>query len=200
MEPKLIRDTAETYHHLRDGDILRVTTTDGGEFHYVIRYNDIHMGFGIEHPSENPHHEKHYTENMSDQIMEIPHDSHEALQFIIESSQHSIQVIGNEYHFIDDDTDELNESDEEMFQDILTELYDLYVRKNADYGNSFGNTWRKLGSISALTRISDKVDRLISLETKDASERNFESIEDNLIDLANYTIMSIIELRKDELK
>lgn len=200
MEPKLIRDTAKTYSHLRDGDILRVTTTDGGEVPYVIRYNNLHMAFGIEDPSKNPHHKKYYTENMSDQTQEIPNDSHEALQFIIESSQYSIQVIGNEYHLINDDTDNSNESNEEMFQDILTELYDIYVRKNADYGNSFGNTWQKLGPISALTRISDKVDRLISLGTKDASERNFESIEDNLIDLSNYAIMSLIELRKDELK
>lgn len=198
MQPQLIRDTAETYNHLRDGDILRVTTTDGGEFHYVIRYNDVHMGFVIEHPSENPHHKETYTEVMSDQLKDIPHNEHEALQFIIESNEYTIQVIGNEYHSINDDT--VFESNEDMFTDILAELYDLYVRKNADYGNSFGNTWQKLGPISALTRISDKVDRLISLGTKDTSERNFESIEDNLIDLANYAIMSTIELRKDELK
>ena len=49
--------------------------------------------------------------------------------------------------------------------DICAELNDIYHRKNADYGDSFGETFRKLGIISAVTRITDKVNRLHSLLT-----------------------------------
>lgn len=77
--------------------------------------------------------------------------------------------------------------------DICAELNDIYTRKNADYGDSFGETFRKLGVISALTRITDKVNRLQSLCVR-AAQVPDESIRDTLLDLANYAIMSVIEL------
>ena len=72
----------------------------------------------------------------------------------------------------------------------------MYSRKNHDYGDSFGETFKKLGLISAVTRISDKVNRLVSLSTKDAKVD--ESLEDTLLDLASYSVMTLIELRSDE--
>lgn len=72
----------------------------------------------------------------------------------------------------------------------------MYTRKNHDYGDSFGETFKKLGLISAVTRISDKVNRLVSLSTKDAKVD--ESLEDTLLDLASYSVMTLIELRSDE--
>ena len=70
----------------------------------------------------------------------------------------------------------------------------LYERKNHDYGNSFSETYRKLGVISATTRMLDKMNRIVSLVTKDKQEVNDESLRDTLIDLANYAVMTIMEL------
>jgi len=79
---------------------------------------------------------------------------------------------------------------------ICKQLNQTYQEKNADYGDSFGETYRKLGIISAVTRISDKTNRLISLAGKPEAERlvKDESIADTLLDLANYAIMTLAEL------
>jgi len=76
---------------------------------------------------------------------------------------------------------------------ICEELNKIYVNKNHDYGDSFGDTFRKLGIVSAVTRITDKTNRLQSLCRKQ-QKVNDESIRDTLMDLANYAIMTIIEL------
>ena len=81
-----------------------------------------------------------------------------------------------------------------QFKNIVDKLLSIYIDKNHDYGDSFGDTFKKLGIISAVTRITDKTNRLISLSTKEAKV-NDESIEDTLMDLANYAIMTLIELR-----
>lgn len=85
-------------------------------------------------------------------------------------------------------------------KEITEELNNIYVAKNHDYGDSFGETFKKLGIISAVTRITDKVNRLQSLSTKPQEEQKVkdESIKDSFYDLANYAIMSIIELESEE--
>ena len=84
--------------------------------------------------------------------------------------------------------------------EIVTALNQLYASKNADYGDSFGETYQKLGIISALTRISDKYNRLVSLATKPEEERKVknESIQDTLLDMANYCIMTVIEMEAEK--
>lgn len=73
-------------------------------------------------------------------------------------------------------------------------MNDLYIKKNHDYGDSFHDTYVRLGIISAITRMSDKMNRIVSLVTKDKQEVNDESLRDTLIDLANYAVMTIMEL------
>ena len=51
------------------------------------------------------------------------------------------------------------------FEKISKEQRDLYIQKNKAYGDSFGETFSKLGLISAITRISDKYNRLVNLAT-----------------------------------
>jgi hypothetical protein len=81
-------------------------------------------------------------------------------------------------------------------KEICETLNKIYEQKNHDYGNSFGETYEKLGIISAVTRLSDKYNRICSLATKSEQERRVkdESIKDTLIDLANYSIMTLIEM------
>ena len=86
----------------------------------------------------------------------------------------------------------------ERHAEICSMLNDIYRRKNADYGDSFGDTFQKLGIISAVTRITDKVNRLQALCIHDAQVKD-ESICDTLLDLANYAIMSVIEMQLADL-
>ena len=83
------------------------------------------------------------------------------------------------------------------FEEITKEMLELYKKKNHDYGDSFGETYRDLGIISAVTRIVDKVNRLKSLTTKE-QKVNDESIRDTLIDMCAYGIMTIIELERED--
>ena len=84
----------------------------------------------------------------------------------------------------------------DRFREIANDLGELYEKKNAAYGNSFGETYQKLGIISAVTRISDKYNRLCNLATKPTIDNLGESLEDTLKDLASYAIMTLIELRR----
>ena len=78
---------------------------------------------------------------------------------------------------------------------ICSSLNRIYEKKNHDYGDSFGTSIKTLGIIAAVTRIYDKMQRLISLTKSDAKPQvNDESLLDTLMDMANYCIMTIIEL------
>lgn len=87
-----------------------------------------------------------------------------------------------------------------MHEELCKKLNETYKNKNHDYGNSFGETFDKLGIISAVTRISDKYNRLVSLCMLPEEERKVkdESISDTLLDMANYCIMTEIELKKNQ--
>lgn len=77
---------------------------------------------------------------------------------------------------------------------ICQKLNQVYKAKNYDYGDSFGDTYKKLGIISAVTRLSDKMNRLMSLAVSHDAQVKDEKIEDTLLDMANYAIMTLIEL------
>ena len=80
---------------------------------------------------------------------------------------------------------------------ICEQLNSIYVDKNSDYGDSFGDTFNKLGMVSAVTRITDKTNRLQSLCVNQQKVKD-ESIKDTLMDLANYAIMTLIEMESVE--
>ena len=86
----------------------------------------------------------------------------------------------------------------ERFDEIAKEMCELHRAKDADYGNSFGETFRKLGIISAVTRISDKYNRLVNLSTNRGEANVDESLEDTLKDMAAYAIMTIVELENQK--
>lgn len=84
----------------------------------------------------------------------------------------------------------------QKFEQITTNMFDLYKRKNADYGNSVAKTFDEYGLVSFLVRIEDKLNRVTTLTKKSTTEQQVkdEKIEDTLLDLANYSIMALIEL------
>ena len=76
--------------------------------------------------------------------------------------------------------------------DICEELNEIYARKNHDYGDSFGKGYAEYGMVMAVIRLEDKLNRLKSLIKAESLVKD-ESINDTLMDLANYAIMTVIE-------
>lgn len=79
---------------------------------------------------------------------------------------------------------------------VAEELNALYERKNHDYGDSFHLTWEKFGAVMAAIRLEDKLQRFETL-IRAESKVHDESIRDTLMDLANYSIMSVMELDRE---
>ena len=84
----------------------------------------------------------------------------------------------------------------EQFKKIAEEIASLYEIKDKCYADSFGSTYDKLGIISAVTRISDKYNRLCNLATNPDIDNLGESIEDTLKDMAAYCIMTLMKILK----
>lgn len=84
------------------------------------------------------------------------------------------------------------------FKDLLDELLETYEKKNADYGDSFKKTHLQFGEIAGLVRISDKVNRLVSLSKKTSDSQNYESKRDTYMDLANYCLMQVLVMGETE--
>ena len=83
----------------------------------------------------------------------------------------------------------------QSFMDITTNMAKTYAAKNHDYGNSFEQACDKFGIIASVVRLGDKMNRIESLTTKEAEVKE-ESIKDTLLDLATYSIMTLMWLNK----
>ena len=89
-------------------------------------------------------------------------------------------------------------TDIERFKQIVCSMYDTYRKKNHDYGNSFATTWDEFGSnglVTAVAQISHKYHRLLNL-TNGTKQQVNESLTDTLLDMANYCILTVMELEK----
>lgn len=92
------------------------------------------------------------------------------------------------------------------FKQITNEMEELYEIKNKNYGNSFSQQYAEYGLTSVCIRLEDKLRRLKSLNKQLIDSQNGitdinvqdESIRDTLIDLANYSVLAIIELDKGQ--
>ena len=92
------------------------------------------------------------------------------------------------------------------FEDITKKMHELYLIKNKNYGNSFSKQFEEYGLTSVCIRLEDKLNRLKNLNKQLQDSENGitdvnmddESIKDTLIDLANYSVLAIMELNKGE--
>ena len=82
----------------------------------------------------------------------------------------------------------------DKFKVLQEQELEMYALKNAKYGDSFGISVKKYGLISALTRMSDKFNRIETLILSCDNGTDDESLIDSLQDLSNYANMTIIEL------
>lgn len=83
-------------------------------------------------------------------------------------------------------------------EQLCKELTETYKLKNSKYGDSFGSSVQEFGYIAALTRISDKYNRFkqLVLSKEDGSDTD-ERLQDTLLDMANYCIMTVMELESE---
>lgn len=79
-------------------------------------------------------------------------------------------------------------------EEILNEMLELYEAKNHDYGNSFDQSLDEFGLIASVVRLNDKMNRIKAL-MKANQQVNDESLEDTLMDLANYAVMTLAYMR-----
>lgn len=86
-------------------------------------------------------------------------------------------------------------------KDIVDTLYGMlntFKLKNEKYVSSFEKSLDKYGIIAAVTRMSDKWNRFENLILNNDSGTNDESLQDTLIDLANYCVMTAVYLKNKE--
>lgn len=84
----------------------------------------------------------------------------------------------------------------ELHKEICDTMHELYKRKNHDYGDSVSDTFDKFGIDAFLVRMYDKINRVYSLTRYDSKVQvEDEKIEDTLLDLANYAVIALVELR-----
>lgn len=76
---------------------------------------------------------------------------------------------------------------------IQAEGLELFIRKNADYGDSY----KQHGLVGVLVRLQDKINR--AMHVSKHSIRVNESLRDTLIDLHNYAAMAIMESESEPL-
>lgn len=84
-----------------------------------------------------------------------------------------------------------------QFFDITAKMANTYRAKNHDYGNSFEQSLDKFGLVASVVRLGDKMNRIESLTKKEAQVKD-ESIKDTLLDMANYAIMTVMWMDKNQ--
>lgn len=85
-----------------------------------------------------------------------------------------------------------------VHKDICNEIHELYENKNHDYGDSFINVRQEVDR-AIVVRLMDKIERLKVITRKEQKVAD-ETIDDTLMDLANYAIMELTERRIEKSK
>jgi len=82
----------------------------------------------------------------------------------------------------------------EQMKQIQNEALELFIKKNADYGDAFA----KFGVIGVLMRIEDKIQRSLSITKNGVNLIKDEGLKDTMIDLHNYSAMAMMLLDENE--
>ena len=106
---------------------------------------------------------------------------------------HSVPLCSNFYDYYKEDT----KMNEKLHQELLDYIHNLYMTKNKDYGSSVHDTYSKYGFTSFLVRLEDKLNRARVISQQEATVLD-EKLEDTLLDLANYAILAVMELRGEK--
>ena len=73
---------------------------------------------------------------------------------------------------------------------ILKRMDETHTRKNSDYGDAAYKGYKKFGDYYFMVQLHNKYQRLESLTIGNKTQQvNDESIDDTLLDMANYAVM-----------
>jgi len=75
-----------------------------------------------------------------------------------------------------------------QMRDIQSRGFELFRKKNQDYGDAFA----QFGIIGVLVRIQDKIQRAVSISKSGVTLVSDERLEDTLLDLHNYAAMALM--------
>lgn len=78
-------------------------------------------------------------------------------------------------------------------QELAALVAETIEKKNHDYGNAFAKRFAKHGLMYAVPKLGEKYDRIDTLSTEHAAVEN-EGIEDALLDLAGYSLLTLDQL------
>ena len=87
------------------------------------------------------------------------------------------------------------QSDEEIYGSLLDKLFTTYKAKNHDYSNAFSEMFDELGIDYAYGKLREKINRIKVLRKQPNMVEN-EGLEDALLDMAGYAILTLVELKK----
>lgn len=82
----------------------------------------------------------------------------------------------------------------DKLKDLTNEILKIYMDKNADYGDSFSKSYEEFGIIAPVVRMSDKMERIKQLSKAEDIKVKDEPIRDTFIDIANYALMTVVEM------
>ena len=85
--------------------------------------------------------------------------------------------------------------DVDRFKEITDKMFETFKEKNHDYGSSFSNLFNECGMTYAYGHMAEKLERVKSL-MKDEAKVKGEGMKDSLLDLANYAILTVMEIEK----
>jgi len=84
--------------------------------------------------------------------------------------------------------------DKERFANLQKETFELFRKKNVDYGSAF----KEYGVIGILVRMNDKIKRFQNISKTGIILVGNEKIRDTLLDLSNYALMGAMLLDEDK--
>lgn len=86
----------------------------------------------------------------------------------------------------------------EQFKLLTSEMISTYTRKNRDYGNSFSRMCKEYGHTYPIIHLDEKLARIKSILLNGDNAVKGETATDSLLDLACYSLMTIMELQEDQ--
>lgn len=95
--------------------------------------------------------------------------------------------------------DEEHSRDYYGYSNIIRRMDDTHARKNSDYGDAAYQGYKELGDAYYIVQLHNKLSRLKSLTIQNRKQQvRDESIDDTLMDMANYAVMFIESRHRDD--
>lgn len=117
----------------------------------------------------------------------VEYDKQASPLLLVKTKQHIMSLLVATVRYLGDDYVPLSKVGY-----FYQELLDTVIRKNIDYGSSFDKGVADFGVPGFLIRLYDKENRIKSLMTQDSETLVQESMYDTLLDLAGYSLLTLI--------